>query len=116
MRFLVDECTGPGVANWLSSKGHYVVSVYDDMRGDTDIEILEYAYKNNLILITNDKDFGELVFKNSMKHMGIVLLRLSDQRKENKIDVLEKLLSSHGNDLEKGFLVVNENNVRINTG
>jgi predicted nuclease of predicted toxin-antitoxin system len=116
MRFLVDECTGPGVARWLSSKGHHVVSVYDDMRGASDTEILEYAFKNGLILITNDKDFGELVFKHSMKHTGIVLLRLSDQRKENKIDVLEKLLSSHENDLENGFLVVNEKNVRIKTG
>lgn len=116
MRFLVDECTGPGVARWLSSKGHKVVSVYNDMRGATDIEILEYAFKNDLVIITNDKDFGELVFKHSMKHKGIVLLRLSDMRKKNKIDVLEKLLLSHGNDLEDGFLVVNEKNVRIQKG
>lgn len=62
MRFLVDECTGPGVARWLSSKGHHVVSVYDDMRGATDTDILEYAFKNDFILITNviDHDLSSL--------------------------------------------------------
>ena len=33
MRFLVDECTGPAVAEWLHAQGHEVFSVYDSARG-----------------------------------------------------------------------------------
>jgi predicted nuclease of predicted toxin-antitoxin system len=38
MRFLVDECTGPGVARWLTQQGHDVFSVFDDARGGDDME------------------------------------------------------------------------------
>ena len=59
MRFLVDECTGPVVARWLSSRSHDVFSVFDDARGMTDDEVLAKAIAEQRILITNDKDFGE---------------------------------------------------------
>ncbi len=59
MRFLVDESTGPSVAEWLSAQGHEVFSVYDSARGMDDSEIVKIAFDDNRILITNDKDFGE---------------------------------------------------------
>ena len=63
MRFLVDECTGPAVARWLRGENHDVISVFDEIRGADDREVLKKAFEQNLILITNDKDFGELVFR-----------------------------------------------------
>ena len=63
MRFLVDECTGPGTARWLRDQGHDVFSVYDEARGTDDDTIIEKACNENRILITNDKDFGEKVFR-----------------------------------------------------
>ncbi|SRR5579871_2021288 len=62
MRFLVDECTGPAVAAWLRSEGHEVFSVYDEARGTNDTTLIQKAYDENWILITNDKDFGEKVY------------------------------------------------------
>ncbi len=59
MRFLVDECTGPAVARWLRDLPHEVFSVYEEARGTADDDILDKAYSENWILITNDKDFGE---------------------------------------------------------
>jgi predicted nuclease of predicted toxin-antitoxin system len=63
MRFLVDECTGSKVANWLRGKNHEVFSVFDEARGMTDDEVLTKAAGENWILITNDKDFGEMIFR-----------------------------------------------------
>lgn len=60
MRFLVDECTGPAVAAWLRSEQHEVFSVYEEARGLSDLEIIEKAYNENWIAITNDKDFAKL--------------------------------------------------------
>ena len=58
MRFLVDESTGPRVAAWLCQEGHEVFSVYDQARGMADEEIIQKAFIENWILMTNDKDFG----------------------------------------------------------
>jgi predicted nuclease of predicted toxin-antitoxin system len=55
MRFLVDECAGPSVARWLVSKGHDVFSVFDSARDISDMEILERAFAEERIIVTNDK-------------------------------------------------------------
>jgi predicted nuclease of predicted toxin-antitoxin system len=57
MRFLVDECTGPSMANWLKTQGYDVFSVYDNSRGMQDEDIIAKAFHEDWILITNDKDF-----------------------------------------------------------
>jgi predicted nuclease of predicted toxin-antitoxin system len=49
MRFLIDECTGPAVARWLSEQKHEVLSVYDEDRGANDDDILEKAFQENCI-------------------------------------------------------------------
>lgn len=63
MRFLVDECTGPVIARWLRERKHEVFSVYEEARGMQDDEIIQKAFDENWILITNDKDFGEKVYR-----------------------------------------------------
>lgn len=85
MRFLVDECTGPKVSEWLRGQGHEVFSIFDQSQGTPDHEVLSKALTENWILITNDKDFGELVFREHLDHHGIILLRLEDERSTNKI-------------------------------
>jgi predicted nuclease of predicted toxin-antitoxin system len=113
IRFIVDECTGPLVAKWLLSKNYQVLSIYDNFKGIKDFEILRIAQEEKWVIITNDKDFGELVYKNNFQHHGIVLLRLIDERSSNKIDVLEKLIDNHFDELKGKFIVVTENSVRI---
>lgn len=113
MRFLVDECTGPHVAKWLISEGYEVFSVYDEARGMEDSDVLQKALSENWILITNDKDFGELVFRERRLHNGIVFLRLDDERSVEKIDVIRRLLKSHSNKLVDRFVIVTRTTVRF---
>ena len=113
MRFLVDESTGPAVAEWLRFEGHEVFSVYDEARGMGDDDILLKAFEEHWILVTNDKDFGEMVFKDRRGHSGVVLLRLDDERRFSKIRILKRLLESHGNVLPEHFIVVSERTVRV---
>ncbi len=68
MKFLVDECTGPAVARWLEQRGHDVFSVYDEARGIDDNKIIEIAQAEERILITNDRGFGEKVFRERRPH------------------------------------------------
>lgn len=113
MRFLVDECTGSKVADSLRLAGHEVFSVYDEARGTTDDEVLTKAFVENWILITNDKDFGELIYRERRRHRGVVFMRLEDERAANKIKVLEQLLESYAEKLPENFVTVTETKVRF---
>jgi len=93
MRFIVDECTGTKVAQWLRDQGHEVFSVYDEARGIDDNKIIRKAFNDNFILITNDKDFGEKVFREGLPHKGIIFLRLEDERSTIKIDTSKSLIN-----------------------
>ena len=113
MKFLVDECTGPAVARWLEQRGHDVFSVYDEARGIDDNKIIEIARAEERILITNDRGFGEKVFRERRPHHGVVFLRLANERSANKIRVLDQLISQHSDALSSRFVVVTETRVRF---
>ena len=113
MRFLVDECTDRKVAAWLRAEGHEVFSVFDEARGVEDDQVIQKAYDENWILITNDKDFGEKVYRERHAHRGIILMRLEDERSANKIQVLRRLLESYADRFEDQFVVVTETQVRF---
>lgn len=113
MRFLVDECTGPKVAEWLQSQGHEIFSVFDEARGAEDDEVVRKAHDENWILITNDKDFGEKVYRERRPHRGIILMRLEDERAANKIEVLRRLLEGYAERLAGRFVVVTSTRVRF---
>jgi len=113
MRFLVDECTGPTVARWLRDQSHEVFSVFEEARGMADSNILAKAYSESWILITNDKDFGEMVYRDKRPNHGVVFLRLQDERAASKIDAIEKLLDGHKDQLADNFVVVTETQVRF---
>lgn len=113
MRFLVDECTGPAVAAWLRSHGHEVFSVFELARGMSDDEVIRKAYDEKRILITNDKDFGQKVYRENNPHCGIILMRLEDERANNKINVLRRLLKRYPDTFADRFIVVTETQVRF---
>ena len=113
MRFLVDECTGRKVAEWLRDEGHEVFSVFDNAKGISDDEVLAIANLENMILVTNDKDFGEMIFRENRSHHGVIFLRLDDERSANKIDVLKKLLQNHSDKLPNNFATVTETKIRL---
>jgi predicted nuclease of predicted toxin-antitoxin system len=113
MRFLVDECTGPAVSQWLRNQAHDVYSVYEQARGMDDETVLTEAESGHWILITNDKDFGEMVFRERRPHHGVIFLRLQDERAVSKIDAIRRLLESYADRLPDAFVVVTETQVRF---
>lgn len=110
---MVDECTGPAVAKWLRAQGYEGFSVYDEARGVDDETLLQKAFAENWILITNDKHFGEKIYRERHPHRGVVLLRLEDERSVTKIAVLQRLLQRYGERLTDQFVVVSEAGVRF---
>jgi len=113
MRFLVDECAGPGIARWLREEGHDVYSVFEEDRGISDDVIILKAHEENWILITIDKDFGTKIYRDQHPHHGVILLRLDDERLPVKILMLKRLLAQYADRLQDHYVVVTEKQVRI---
>ena len=109
MRFLVDENLGKRFADVLSRHGYNALFVGDMMRSAPDDKILSFAEKENLIIITDDKDFGELVFRLKRSTKGVILFRASTTDPEKLFKMSEGVLNK-----SKGkFVVVKEGQVRV---
>ena len=78
-----------------------------------DDDIIRKAHEEDWILVTNDKDFGEKVYRDGRSHKGVILLRLDDERSPSKIEVLSRLLEEYPERLSDTFVVVTENRVRF---
>lgn len=113
MRFLVDECTGPIVASWLKGQGYEVYSVFDEARGIDDAQVIQKAISEQWILVTNDKGFGERVYRDGQFPKGVILLRLEDESPRSKIQVLSLLLESYSESIPDAFIVATETQVRF---
>lgn len=113
MRFLVDESTGAAVAGAIRTMGHDVVEVAALLPSTDDELVLQLAVRENRIILTNDKDFGEMIYKSQMPHRGVVLFRLTDQRPAARIAMARMAISEYRERLEDAFTVVTEKSIRI---
>ena len=93
MKFLVDESTGKRLAELLAKKYDTKFSG-DALRGATDEEVLEFAERDGRILITDDKDFGRLVFMLRRPSTGVILLRTATTNAEERFRILLKVLKT----------------------
>ena len=108
MRFLLDESVDQRISGFLSRNGHEVTV---GRSGIPDTQVLRLAVDENQVLITNDKDFGELVFKRGFSHSGVILFRLGDadlqEILERLRDVLDQFVETIGD-----FIVVTPSRIR----
>ncbi len=114
MKFLLDQSAEARIAAFLASQGHDATRVgRDHPAGIPDEQVLAIARAEGRILIANDKDFGELVFRRGLPHAGLVLFRFPlDATAHEKIAALARLLVTHRDQLD-GFLVVTPSGVRV---
>ncbi len=113
LRFLVDESSGRRLASALAGAGHNIKFVTDIMPAAADLEILKFAEREKRILITNDKDFGELIFRLRKPSSGVILLRLQIDSAERRIKTVLSLIDKFLSQLYSHFVVANEFEVRI---
>lgn len=114
MRFLLDQSVEARIATFLTNLGHDATRVARDYpAGLPDEQVLALAKHERRVLVANDKDFGELVFRRHHPHAGVILFRfLLDATAQEKIDVLARLLVTHAARLDR-FLVVSPSGVRF---
>ncbi len=113
MNFLADESVESQIVEHLREHGHIVQYVAEMAAGIPDETVLSLASDRNLTLLTADKDFGELVFRQRQIGAGIVLLRLAGLSPERKAAIVESTVTSHAEELPLGFTVVTPGIIRI---
>jgi len=110
---MVDESTGMAVVNYLRSLGYDVLAVAETISQAADSDVLARASSEGRILVTNDKDFGELAFRVGQVHQGVLLLRLQDESPTNCVRVLKAVLEQYAARLPSHFTVATESGVCI---
>ena len=105
MRFLLDACaSGRSLEAALTALGHDVRPVRGEYARTSDEALLALAYEEDRVLVTEDKDFGELVFLRRLPHPCIV--RLVGLRVAEKVEAMRDLIERHGGILRSGAIVV----------
>jgi len=113
VKFLIDENVGQSVIKYLKSKGYdIIVATSGEFKGREDRFLLEYAFREDRVIITNDKDFGYLVYRQNLPTRGIILFRFIQELPSLKIAALETILSRGASKILNHFIVANEDKIR----
>lgn len=113
MKLLADENMDVAIVERLRLDGHQVWYVVEMEPGIADDEVLTLANREGAILITADKDFGELVFRLRYLATGIILIRLAGLSISAKSDILSMTIQEHESELLSAFTVVSPTSIRI---
>ena len=113
MKLLADEGIDKSIVDALRNAGFDVVYILETNPGTNDEFILSLANTEKRIVITQDKDFGELVFRLKQAHYGVVLIRLHGYTPALKAEITTSVLLAHKNELTGAFTVIQPNAIRI---
>jgi predicted nuclease of predicted toxin-antitoxin system len=113
MKLFADENVAQLIVSWLRSVGHDVVYAAEAQPGETDVVWLQQAETQQRLILTSDKDFGELVFRDRMNSYGVVLLRLEEIPLAKRLIRLQTAWAIVEANPEGKFIVITEHKVRV---
>ena len=113
MKCLADEGVDRMIVDKLREAGHEVLYIAEMDPGISDQVVLERAQESGVLLVTCDKDFGELVFRQGLYAKGVVLLRLAGLSQSVKAEIVVNVFAQHGSEMEQSFSVISPGMVRI---
>lgn len=112
MKIVADENVHPIVIARLRDRGHYVFSIAERMPGTSDHEILNLPEIRESILITYDRDFGDLIFSQAMQQpYAIIYSRLGRAEPRYLSDIISELLDNEL--LAEHIHVITKNGIRL---
>jgi predicted nuclease of predicted toxin-antitoxin system len=113
MRLFADENIPKAIVDWLRSSGHDVSYASEEQPGERDPVWLDKAESDQRLILTSDKDFGELVFRDRLNSHGVVLLRLGNISLTDRIAWLERAWPVIEAKSPGKFIVVTAKKVRV---
>jgi len=113
MNLLADEGVERQIVESLRQAGHEVPYIAELEPGISDDVILAQANKGQFLLVTLDKDFGELVYRQGLLHTGVIMLRLAGLQPETKTTLVTQVIQQRGPEMVNAFSVISPGSVRI---
>lgn len=113
MRIVADESVIVPVIVELRKSGHEVLAIREIHPRAEDDFILNLAHQEDGLLITFDKDFGELVFRQKLLSSGVVLVRLQGLSTETKTRIVVSAIEKYGSLFKEGFAVISSGTIRF---
>jgi predicted nuclease of predicted toxin-antitoxin system len=112
MRLLLDENVSRHIGERLRRDGHTILRCQDVAAGKPDTEVLAFAQTNNLIVVTEDTAFGDLVMRQRLPSAGVILLRLSGLERARQPDYVAQVISREVQAIPGCFTVISPTGVR----
>lgn len=113
MNLVADESIDAAISVRLRQDGHCVWAVAEMAPGLTDEAVLALAHDQSAILVTADKDVGELVFRQGRATCGVILIRLDGLSADVKSEIVSKAFKEHAPHFAKTFAVLTPDHLRI---
>lgn len=113
MRFLADESCDFAVVRALRTAGHDVLAMTEISPRLDDQAVMDYAIREERIALTEDKDFGQLVYANAQPSRGIIFIRFPAHARKALPKAVLDLIREKGGQLAGSFVVVRPGRVRI---
>lgn len=113
MKFLADENVDKPIVERLRKERHEVLYVLEIEPSISDDEVIQRTNREKALLLTADKDFGELVFRQNRIIYGVILIRLSGLSPQSKAEIVAKAVTEHADELAHNFTVISHGAVRI---
>jgi predicted nuclease of predicted toxin-antitoxin system len=113
VRLLADENVPRTIVAWLRGQGHDVLYAAESRSQAPDADLLTEAEAQGYVVLTEDKDFGELVYRDLRNSHGIILLRMDDLPASRRLARLQAVWTVIGSHLPGNFLVVTRSKLRV---
>nr|VFJ90476.1 MAG: Predicted nuclease, contains PIN domain, potential toxin-antitoxin system component [Candidatus Kentron sp. LFY]VFJ92956.1 MAG: Predicted nuclease, contains PIN domain, potential toxin-antitoxin system component [Candidatus Kentron sp. LFY] len=113
MKFVADESLDAGIVSRLRRDGYDILDIIEMAPGTSDTEVLRIANDCSALLLTADRDFGELVFRRHLISNGVILIRLAGLSTEHKAKIVSSAITQHSEELRKSFVVITAGMIRI---
>lgn len=113
MVFFTDESIEAEITTFLRKHEYIFHSISELTPSISDESVLEFAVRHEAVLLTNDKDFGDLVIHQGLSHRGIILLRFRKTTIPEKARIVHDVIRKHESELPLSFTVITPTSVRI---
>ncbi|NEQ35809.1 MAG: hypothetical protein F6K40_05725 [Okeania sp. SIO3I5] len=110
---MADENIKQAIVDRLRLDGHVIWYIVEMEPGVSDDVVLDLANKESALLLTADKDFGELVFRLGRVASGVILVRFAGLPNSSKATIISEAIARHSDDLPGAFTVITPTTVRI---
>lgn len=108
-----DESVAGAIIERLRTDGHTLVAISEVLPGSVDTQVLGEADRTQAVLLTEDKDFGELVYRHGASLSGVVLIRLAGLSRAVRAALVSEVFKAHGAEFVGAFTVITPGGIRI---